>query len=785
VIALTENYIRPQAAYNKLRAAELLCQTVYIYAASGFGKTELLRDYLGKRKHIYISCADKNILLDAIPNRAENTDETAVVVIDDLHMLTDSDMRKKIIGLDMRDDVWLIMISRVRCPLWLTEKCVNPSFMVITENDLRMTREMTEKYLADFNIKLDETKLNRLCSDSEGNIRIIRYTVNQVEKDGITDKTFCDYLEKSIISEWEPEMVDFLMKISITDEFTLPLAKMVTGDPDAALLLKKAAELGCLTEYGDDIYRLRPTLLKTLRKCAPKVLGDNVVRHLAYTAGIFFEMNGQDPAALEMFVKCGDNSCIKDILIRNARHNCDFRHYFEMRKYYLALDDSETEKSVMLMSGMSMLYSLMGETVKSEYWYGKLKNYHDKATGAGKREAAGRLVYLDITLPHRGSAGVFDALKKVPSRLFDNGIALPEFSVTSGMPSVINGSKDFCDKAINGREFFPEVNELLEKALGSYGKGLANAALGESIYESGGDTNEVLPILSKAQLEADADGKIEISFAATGIGVRLYLSDGCKETAENLIRSFEKRAYRENALQLLPNIKALKCRIALLAGDIDTCTHWMNTYAPNENADFCISDRFLYLTKVRCYIANGLYNEANALIKKLRDYSEKYDRKYIHMQCGILEAIAKYSMGLEWQKDFADTVKEISAYRFIRIISEEGTAVLDMVKKIPKQCLFEREVNREWYHNVIVETEKMARKYPVYLKKQLVDTPDFTETALKILSMQADGKSVKLIAHELNIDERTVKCQAADNYRKLGVSGKSDAVLAARNMGII
>ena len=33
--------------------------------------------------------------------------------------------------------------------------------------------------------------------------------------------------------------------------------------------------------------------------------------------------------------------------------------------------------------------------------------------------------------------------------------------------------------------------------------------------------------------------------------------------------------------------------------------------------------------------------------------------------------------------------------------------------------------------------------------------------------------------------EATVKYHVKENYRKLGVSGKADAVLAARNLGIL
>ena len=83
------------------------------------------------------------------------------------------------------------------------------------------------------------------------------------------------------------------------------------------------------------------------------------------------------------------------------------------------------------------------------------------------------------------------------------------------------------------------------------------------------------------------------------------------------------------------------------------------------------------------------------------------------------------------------------------------------------------------------ETGKMAVRYPVYLKRQLAQRPDFCETALDILRLQAEGLSVNKIAQELGMKAETVRYHTKENYRKLGVAGKTDAVLAARDLGIL
>ena len=62
---MDKGYIAPEAALKKLRVAKGLGQAVYIYGATGYGKTELVRQYLSKRRYRYISCAEEATGLEA------------------------------------------------------------------------------------------------------------------------------------------------------------------------------------------------------------------------------------------------------------------------------------------------------------------------------------------------------------------------------------------------------------------------------------------------------------------------------------------------------------------------------------------------------------------------------------------------------------------------------------------------------------------------------------------------------------------------------------------------
>lgn len=67
----------------------------------------------------------------------------------------------------------------------------------------------------------------------------------------------------------------------------------------------------------------------------------------------------------------------------------------------------------------------------------------------------------------------------------NKNIRLPEFSVTSSLPSIMNGGLDFCEWSKNDKELSVLMKKPIEVVLGKYGAGLINIALAESGFEKG------------------------------------------------------------------------------------------------------------------------------------------------------------------------------------------------------------------------------------------------------------------------------------------------------------
>lgn len=785
------NYVKQNIALKKMKVAWDQKSFVYVYGATGYGKTEMVKHFLLNKKYFYFSAKDHNKLDSIEKLLPTNNKKITTVVIDDLQFI--DDIHKNVIkDLILRVDCWVVLISRSENTVWLSDTLMANSFIAISEDDLRISKADINALLLSNKIELSNEDIDFISETSQGNIYVLNYVVNALlsnnknllELNKIATKLFEDYMVNQIMQEWSPAIKMFLIQMSLVDEFTVELAKIITGYDKVEEFITQAQEIGNFLITENECYKIREPLYSCLNNIAYKKLKKSDIDEKLYNVGLYYENNGKDTKAMDLYAKCNKSDRIMELLIRNSKKNPGAGYYYEMRKYYLMLNENEAQKRLELMSALSMLYSLLFNVEQSEYWYECIKSKLSTAKGNDKKQIKSTLVYLDIALPHRGSNNILDIILNGYKLMMSKDITLPEFSVTSNMPSAMNGGKDFCDWSLKDKMIAKTFGKAICTLLGKFGKGLVNVALAESFYEKSYNFYEVASRLSRAKLETESSGKIELEFAIVGIQTRMYIFDGDIDSARMLILSFRDRVIRHNATKLLEHIDTLLCRLALYKGETQKIKAWMSI-APNENDSFYIMDRYRYACKIRCYISLGRLNEAYSLNEKLSYYAEEYDRKYIKMQCRLISAIIKYRKNDSWQEDFLEALSKICEYKFTKIISEEGQAINPLMLAIQKQALKCPKIDKDWFETVLLETGSMSIKYSAYLKTEIASTIKLSNNALKVLILQSKGYSNTKIAEELNLSPHNVRYHIKENYKKLGVNNKTDAIILAKSLKII
>ena len=808
-------YIRPKRALRRLKAAEEENITAYIYGVSGLGKTELIVRYLKQKKYQMFDAG--RVSAEELEGIAES-EKRKIVVIDNLHDLAMEeecdDIKEAIISLIEREDIWLILSGRCAVPPWLAAVRYREVFYVIEESELLFDEAQENQYIEYTKILLtpEQRKVSRnYCLGVPLGWYITWDIYKQIQlreglKEGeyFSDKLFSelidrglsqmwDYLDWHVYDNWDIRIQEFLMEVSIVDCFTAHLAEMITGINNVESILSRVKWLGNFmverTEKDEVVYEFRREMRISMRRRLKRKYNKEQIHALYENAGLYYQLNKEPIRALEMYQKAGEKERIASLLIENARTAPNNGYYYQLKKYYLKLSDEKIRTSPELMMGMSMLQSLLLDIEESERWYQELEQYAKEHSGRERRQARSKLLYLEIGLPHRGSENMVEILKKAHLLILDKQVSLQEFSVTSNQASQMNGGKDFCEWSKRDRELAKGIGKLVEFILGKYGKGMVNLALSESFFEKGEDNYEVASLANKGRMQAETGGKLEQCFVADGMLAWLHIITGKVSEAEELLKRFYKKAEKEEAERLLPNIETFIIRCALYSQKKAEIEKWMKK-APDEEQEFSIYDRFHYLTKVRVYLQNGRNEQAYNLLLKCEYYATVMKRTYIKIEVKLLMAIVQYRVGDErWDETLCEGLKMAEEYHFVRIITREGAAIRPLLTQSrwePSRVESKEgeKKNRQFWKQVLEETEKMTRYYPGYLKAG-IESVTLSDAMLEILKLQADGLSKEKIAERLNMSVSNVKYHTQQIYKRLGVSNKAEAVMEAGKRGLL
>lgn len=785
---MEERFIKVPALFQKLKQAEEEHCLLYIKALGGYGKSTAVQHYLRNKPHLTISGVKG--FFDTMP--PPDTIRQPVVVIDDISFLKEEESRNYLVTLLKQPDKWFLLIGRSPLPMWLQARLSDRKVLLAVEKDLMWNPQQTRKFLADLEVEVTPEEAEQIAIDTVGHAVTIKLLAQRM-REGLpygaeaAEKTRIDlyhYLDHTFFGQWDEELKQAMLRLAGFDSFTLPMAQMITGSGNANLLLEKAMTLSeFLQSDGPGCYRMRSILRDYLLWKQNSELTPEQYNNIYYNAGLYYELQGDIQQALACYDKSKSQGKIAELLIKNFMKHPGNGHYYETRAYYLNLPKEQVESSPILMAGLCMLHSLLMQTEESEQWYEALKAFEQKPgiTGSQRKEAKSRLAYLDIALPHRGSVGLSNMLKHVAVLCSKRSVSLTEFSITSNMPSVMNGGKDFCEWSKIDKELARTLKKPVELVLGNFGAGLVNVALAESAFEKGSmDAYEILSLLNSGYTMADTKGTAEMCFAIIGITARIHISRKQPQLASSLLKDFKEKVIKEGQNHLLPNINALSVAIGLFTGNVEAASKWLTQEAPNENVEFYILERYRYLVKIKAYLALGRLEEAASLIERLSYYFEQYQRNYQQIENGLLRAIVQYRMHLgNWKESLTKALQKAEEYQFVPVVAEYGAALHPLLKEAG-----ELDLAKEYGQRLEQAVREFALAYPKYLEVTQTLTEPLTDMEEKLLPLLCSGVPMEEIAARCGITYNTVKYHNRNLYRKLGVKNRQQVQVAARQLGL-
>lgn len=755
----------------------------FISAPCGFGKTVLAEALLADQDVCRLSADDSSFALPAELTRR-------FLLLDDAQQLPDEDWQALCSLIRSDPERRFVLLSRGAPPGCLMAFQYAGLMTVLTPDMLLFDRDDIRRLFAASGTPVTESELTSIRKESIGHPLGVAITARLMRDrpfgPDVVTQAFREvflYFETAIYQRFDLPVRRFLLELAPFERFDLEMARMVSGDPRAGELLDWLQRHTTMLRYdGIQTFHFWAQFRWFLLWELDREYTDEKKRALFSRGGLYYELKEDYTHALDCYTKSGDHSKVSELLIRSAELHPGMGHYSETEKYYRSLPENEISASPALMQGMSMLCALSTDYNGSERWYTALKQFAERCgrQDAAGRQARSRLAWLDISLPQRKVENLIDTFPAVFRLLRNKEITLPPFSVTSTLPSIMNGGKDFSPWSKVDDLLYTTLRVPVEAVLGRDGVGLADCAIAESKFEKGEDISvRMLNLLSRMS-EIQQNGTPDIEFAVGGLLARSQLASGHADDARRTVQSLRDRFAEQKLTRFLPNMDAMLCRIDLHLGSLDRADAWYRTKAPRDPMHINAMLRYQYLTQALVELADGRPEAALLTLSPLEPYRQNCTRYIGGAHLDTVSAIALYRKKDErWREKLNQALETLAEFHFIRTMSVYGTAVLPLL-----ECI-EPVGDAKWFKRLVGEVRVQAAYHPAFLQPRLAPEDELTATELQVLRLLCADKSNAEIGRVLNIKLPTVKTHVSHILDKLGISRRSEARTAAQRLWLL
>lgn len=760
-------------------------RVIFFSAPCGFGKTTAAQLLLSGKKTLWLNAEDPALRLDV-----EN-DSWDALVLDNFSELS-VDMQQPLCDL-IRSTVGrpIVCLSRGKVPSWLLPFQVSGIMMVLDQNALAFDRQSVGQLLERHGLKVNDLMLTAIYKESRGYPLALSILARHMVNGESFDATIADQIRQEIFLYYEEEVFNrfdlttrrLLLELAPFDQFSLSLAHMVSGDSNVGETFGRLQrETTMMIQDSLDVFHFWPIFRLFLRWELRQKYSDEQCRAIYNRGGLYYELKEDYGHALQCYAKSGDHSKVSELLEKNAMLHPGMGHYYEMERYYRDLPENEILNSPALMQSMSMLEAINMDYEASERWYQALQKFADcrSKNDAAGREARGRLAWLEIGLPQRSTVSLLKTIPAVFRLIANREIELPPFSVTSALPSIMNGGKDFSDWSKKDDLLYKTLRLPVEAVLGKDGIGLPDLAVAESKFEKGEDiTARMFSIMAHLN-EIQHKGTADIEFAMAGLLVRSQVAAGHAYDAAETLTTLREQFVARGRERFLPNLDALRCRVDLRLRDDDAVEQWYREKAPKDRLHFQVMKRYQYFTQAMVELSRGEAREALLTLAPLQYYCRVCSRHIDGIHLNVLTAIAQYRLRDDtWQETLRAALDEAYEYSFVRTISVYGVAVLPLLEA----CGWEKE---SAFLNVLIDDARdQAAAYPDFLEPHLDMTAPLSNTELQVLRLICADKSNAEIGAILGIRLATVKTHVSHILQKLGVKRRSEAKTMAEKLHLL
>lgn len=248
----------------------------------------------------------------------------------------------------------------------------------------------------------------------------------------------------------------------------------------------------------------------------------------------------------------------------------------------------------------------------------------------------------------------------------------------------------------------------------------------------------------------------------------------------------------EEAQFFMPNLKAYEAKLALFDGNEDIAKEWLDHYFVTDMEHVELFRVFQHFTTARAYIALGEREEAARYLQLLKEYGQNLNRPLDAAEAGVLLSVLFYAIGKKKEavSELLSVLELMQPYGFVRVIADEGASILPVLKRVASYVSsadYKGALSQKYLNDILLAAHAAAKQYKgVTANFTCTDKPvKLSKQQVRMVELLSQGYRNAQIAEITGLAIPTIKTHTSLAYQKLGVNNALDAVLRAKELGII
>ena len=723
-------------------------------------------------------------------------DTLCAIVLDDAHLVTNYEIIKSLPAV-------LERLPRTFVTLILSRNTMPDNFQRVIVDDSEISLEHL-RFSPD-EIRLYFQSLGRFLSPEEAQFAFVSTDglaigVNAVAMSGhvVLGKSasaFAQYFEDNIWNTWDGRTRDFCLLTSVLDEFTPDFAKRLTGYDDAPEIMEQLSRSNAfLSHMHEDVYRFHHLFQEFLRDQALR--SDVDVVTLYKTAAEYYRENGNYSMALRFWLDSGDYKGVDKFLFlfMFENHHGDIAGYADFLRLYFIRDFPEKAfKEFPALHVCCAWYYYMTSQYK-EYEYHADEGYKHIARIAMYNPKFVEFAMLMYSVDHRSEMldkiKRFNAFGKLVKGITKEGIIRYIASCTHNLPYLHRSSFDYSEAAKTPENVKKIVKSAFGTLLGDQTECIASLAVVGKYYERS-DLDMAFEEAHQLNNILSEHNSVELIMSVKFIRHSILLKLGRDEEANAALGELSEFV-GSSAPFFSANLEAYKARMELQDCNNATARAWLDNYYVVDVKHIELYMVFQHFTTARAYMVLGDGSSARKYLTMLREFGLALNRVCDYCEASTLLAALEWAEGQKKEAEVVliDALEKLQPLGYRRMIIDEGAAVLPILKRIAlktgkqgyigrlshgfvSECMISTYAFAQ--HNKSITDNIVKQHKPVKLSRQQKN----------IMTLLSKGYTNAMIVEETGLKISTIKTHTSLAYEKLNVNSAMDAVLKARELGLI